>query len=82
MAQPEDDAPEVNETALAALALSVVWLFGLGSVAGLVLARRALVQIAESDGREEGRSLAITAIVAACAGLFGTALIIGIAVQG
>ena len=77
----DEEAPEVNELAIAALALSIVWLFGFGSIAGLVLARRALVQISESGGREEGRSLAIAAIVAAFAGLFGTSLIILIAIQ-
>jgi uncharacterized membrane protein len=79
-AQPGEDAPEVNDLALIALFLSIVWLFGIGSVVGLVLARRSLAQIRASEGREEGKSLAIAAIVAGLVGLFSTGLVVMVAI--
>ena len=74
-----EDAPEVNELALLALFLAIVWIFGIGSVAGLILARRALVEIRESEGRQEGRSLAVAAIVAAVVGVLSLGIVILIA---
>lgn len=79
-AQTGEDAPEVNDLALIALFLSIVWLFGIGSVVGLVLARRSLAQIRASEGREEGKSLAIAAIVAGLVGLFSTGLVVMVAI--
>ena len=75
-----EDAPEVNDLALISLFLTIVWLFGIGSVVGLVLARRALAQIRASEGREEGRSLAIAAVVTGFVGLFSTGLVVWIAI--
>jgi Domain of unknown function (DUF4190) len=53
--------------AIAALALAIVWLYGLGSMAALVVGWIALRQIKARD--QTGRRLAIAAIVIAVIGL-------------
>jgi uncharacterized sodium:solute symporter family permease YidK len=77
----ESSDAEMSETALAALFLSIVWLFGLGSVAGIVLGRRSLRAIAASEGKLAGRSLAIGAIAVGIFGLLSLGLVFGMAVD-
>jgi hypothetical protein len=71
-----DDEADTNGMALASLFLGVVWLFGLGSLAALVMGRIALRQIAESGGREGGRAIAIAGIAVGVAGLLSLGLVI------
>jgi uncharacterized membrane protein len=64
-----DDEVETNELAIASLCLGIVWIFGIGSAAAIVLALLSLRQIRESDGTQGGRSLAITGLIAGLAGI-------------
>ena len=64
-----DQEIETNELAIASIFLSVVWVFGIGSVLGVILAVRSLRQIRESDGSQGGRSLAMTGLIAGLAGI-------------
>ena len=76
-----DSGTPVNELALASLFLSVVWIFGLGSLAGIVLGRRAMRAIDRSQGAEGGAIFAKAAIVIGIFGLGSTGLVIAIAIQ-
>lgn len=73
---PDEEGAETSELALASLFLSLVWLFGLGSIAGIYLARRSLREIRDSDGRIGGRVLAIAGLVIGFIGLGSLALVI------
>lgn len=74
-ARSEASGREMNEMAMISLALSIFWIFGLGSIAAIVLGRKALTEIDESEGRESGRAMAWTAIGASAFGLTGTAMV-------
>ena len=74
--QPSDEAADTNELALASLFLGIVWLFGLGSIAGIFLALKSMRQIRESEGREGGRTLAIAGLITGLAGLGSLGLLI------
>ena len=76
-----DSGIPVNELALASLFLSVVWIFGLGSIAGIVLGRRALREIDRSQGSQGGALFAKAALVIGIFGLGSTGLVIAIAIQ-
>ena len=76
-----DSGAETSELALAALFLSIVWLFGLGSVAGIVLGRRSAKAIEASDGALSGLSLARAAVWVGVFGLASLGLVIAIAVD-
>lgn len=73
---PEEEGAETSELALASLALSIVWLFGFGSIAGIYFARRSLREIRESEGAIGGRALAIAGLVIGVLGLGSTALVV------
>ena len=74
-ASPHDDA-ETSELAIASLFLSIIWLFGLGSVAGMYLGVRSLREIREADGALGGRVLAIAGVVVGVVGMGSLALVI------
>lgn len=67
---------DTNDLAIASLLLSIVWLFGFGSVLGIALARRSLREIRDSGGRQGGRILAIAGFWIGIAGLGSLALLI------
>lgn len=73
---PDEESAETSELAIASLGLSIVWLFGIGSLAGIYLARRSLREIRESEGALEGRTLAVAGLVIGIIGLGSTALVI------
>lgn len=75
-AAADEESAETSELALASLGLSIVWLFGLGSLAGIYLARRSLREIRESEGAIGGRTLAIAGLVTGFLGLGSTVLVI------
>ena len=52
-----------NALAVASLVLSVFWMGGIGSIAGIILGHTALRQINESGGTQSGRSLAIAGLL-------------------
>jgi len=76
-----DEGRETSELAIASLFLSIVWLFGLGSIAGLYLGRRSLREISGSEGRIGGRGIAIAGMVVGVAGLMSLALVIAFVVD-
>lgn len=53
--------PRTNVAAIASMALGILWLWWVGSIAAIVLGHLALNQIAERG--EEGRGMAITGLV-------------------
>lgn len=67
---------DTNDLAIASLFLSIVWLFGIGSVLGMVLARRSLREIRDSGGTQGGRVLAIAGFWIGIAGLGSLALVV------
>ena len=76
-----EETADTNELAIASLFLSIVWLFGLGSIAGIFLALRSIRQIRDSGGKEGGRVIAIAGLVAGIAGLGSLALVIAFIVS-
>lgn len=79
---PHDpDAVEISERALLALFLSIVWLFGLGAIAGTVLGWQALREIRASNGAQSGKSLAIAAIATGSFGIGALAMVLVVAVD-
>jgi hypothetical protein len=62
-------APRTSPLAFASLVSSLLWLFGIGSVAAIVLGVVALRQIGRSNGTLSGRSLAIAGPILGIAGL-------------
>jgi hypothetical protein len=55
--------PQTNLLAIASLALSLFWLAGMGSIGAVVLGHMAKRQIAASDGRQTGDTLATAGLV-------------------
>jgi hypothetical protein len=51
-----------NGFAIASLVLSLTWMWWIGSVAAIICGHVALRQIAESEGRQSGRGLAVTGL--------------------
>jgi hypothetical protein len=52
-------ARRLNGLAIASVVVGVLWMWWLGSVAAVVMGHVALRQIAESEGRQSGRGLAV-----------------------
>lgn len=61
-----------NALAIASLILSIVWVFGLGSVLAVTFALVALSKITASNGAQRGSGLAIAGLVIGICGLIGT----------
>jgi hypothetical protein len=73
--------PETNGLALTSLFLGIFWIFGLGSIAAIYLGRRALQEIAASDGEQSGGAFAWAGIVSGIFGLISVGLVIAIAMN-
>lgn len=68
-------APRTNGMAVASLVLSLLWIFWIGSLVGLVLGIAALDQI-DKDPTQTGRGLAIAGAIISGVSLLPLALII------
>ncbi len=55
-------AARVNGLAIASVAVGVLWMWWIGSVLAVVFGHVALKQIAESEGRQSGRGIAIAGL--------------------
>ena len=66
--------PKTNPMAIASLALSLLWLGGLGSIGAVVLGHMAKREIARSQGRQTGANLAKAGLVIGYIGLVIMAL--------
>jgi hypothetical protein len=65
-------APVTSGLAIASLVLSILWLGGLGSILAVVFALVAMSQINQSQGRKQGRGLAIAGLVVGLVGVAGS----------
>ncbi|MCK9247896.1 MAG: hypothetical protein M0P31_02825 [Solirubrobacteraceae bacterium] len=72
----------VNGRAAGSLLLAMAWLLGLGSVAAMVLARRALREIDAADGRQTGRGVAAAGWLLGLLGAILGLVVIGILLFG
>ena len=70
---------ETDELALVALFLGIFWIFGFGSIAGIVLGLKSERRIRNSGGELSGRSIALGGVAAGVVGLLGSAFVIIIA---
>ena len=75
-APPDEEGAETNGYAIASMFLSIVWIFGIGSILGMVFGYRALREIRESHGRQGGRAFALAGLWIGVAGLGSLALMI------
>jgi hypothetical protein len=66
---PSAFAPRTNLLAVGALVLAILWLFGIGSIAAVLVGRTALRRVESSRDRESGRGLALAAIVLGALGI-------------
>ena len=62
-----------NGFAIASLVLGLLWFYGVGAILALVFGYMGKRQIDESDGRQQGRGLAIAGIIL---GWIGLALVV------
>lgn len=74
--EPGEVSADTNDLAIASLFLSIIWIFGVGSVLGIALARRSLREIEASGGRQGGRILAVAGFWIGIIGLGSLALVI------
>lgn len=65
-----------NVKAVVSLVLSILWIGGLGSLAGLVLGVMARREIRRAEGGQSGDGVALAGIVIGALGLLATALVI------
>ncbi|HUW04161.1 MAG TPA: DUF4190 domain-containing protein [Acidimicrobiales bacterium] len=65
-----------NGFAIASLVLSLIWIYGIGSILALVFGYKARREIDESNGRQTGRGMATAGIVIGWLGVVGATLII------
>lgn len=75
-AASDEEGAETNGYAIAAMFLSIVWIFGVGSVLGIFLGYRGLREIRESQGRQGGRAFALAGLWIGLAGLGSLGLMI------
>lgn len=73
-------APRTNGLAIASLALSLVWVYGLTSILGVIFGHVARRQIKASPEPQGGAGLALAGLIIGYLGLAGTALFAVIAV--
>ena len=77
--QPQSYQPSssgrTNGMAIAALVLSILWLFGIGSIAAVILGLVALRQIKAANGAQGGKGLAIAGTVIGGLGIIGAILL-------
>jgi uncharacterized protein DUF4190 len=72
----ESDGAETSGLAIASLVLGIFWVFGLASIAAIVVGVRAKREIDASGGALGGRVLAIAGIAIGIAGLASSGLLI------
>jgi hypothetical protein len=77
----DEESAETNGLAIASLFLSIVWLFGVGSIAGIVLGYMGMGQIRDSGGRQGGRAIAVAGIVVGIVGLASLAVLVAFIVS-
>lgn len=75
-------SPRTSRKAIVSLVLSLLWLFGLGSIVAIVLGRQARKSIARSAGHEGGQTLALVGEIFGWLGIAGMILIIVAAILG
>lgn len=83
MADGHGGRGSISGLAVAALLCSVIWVFGLGSLLGVVLGHLARRRIKRGGGR--GGVLALVALLLGYLGLVGTAVLLlqgGISIEG
>jgi hypothetical protein len=71
-----EEAAETNGFAIASLFVGIIWLFGLGSIAAILLGYAGLKQIDASGGYQGGRAIAIAGIVIGVIGLASFGILI------
>ncbi|MGE4426698.1 MAG: DUF4190 domain-containing protein [Solirubrobacteraceae bacterium] len=72
----------VNGRATLSLLLALLWLFGIGSVAAMVLGRRAMREIDAAQGRQTGWGVAVAGWLLGLLGLVGTIVLIALMLFG
>ena len=77
----DEESAETNGLAIASLFLSILWLFGIGSIVGIVLGYLGMGQIRDSGGRQGGRAIAIAGVVVGIIGLASLAVLIAFVVS-
>ena len=77
---PPPEASTTSGLAIASLVLSLVWIYGLGSIAAIVFGHVALSQIKKSGGTQRGRGMAIAGLVLGYIGLVTAIIFIAIAI--
>jgi hypothetical protein len=81
MAGNVNDTPQTSKLAIAALVFSLLFCVPLAPLIGLILGIVALTKISDSQGRLQGRGLAIAAIATGAVMLFfGTGIMLAIAI--
>jgi hypothetical protein len=76
-----EEAGETNGFAIASLFLGIIWLFGLGSVAAIVLGYAGMKQIEASGGHQGGRPIAIAGIVIGVIGLASLGVLVAFVIS-
>jgi hypothetical protein len=72
-------APQsTNGLAIASMVLSIVWIYGIGSILALVFGYRSRRQIARSQGRQGGGGMAMAGIVLGWIGIVGLVLVVAL----
>ena len=72
----ESDGAETSGLAIASLVLGIFWVFGLSSIAAIVLGVRAKREIDAAGGAIGGRGLAVAGIAIGIAGLASSGLLV------
>ena len=72
----DSDGAETSGVAIASLVLGIFWVFGLSSIAAIVLGIRAKREIDASGGALGGRGLAAAGIAIGIAGLASSGLLV------
>jgi hypothetical protein len=72
-----EEAGETNGLAIASMFVGIIWLFGIGSIIGIVLGYLGLKQIDASGGHQSGRAIAIAGIVIGIVGLASMGILVG-----
>jgi hypothetical protein len=75
-AQPAQGARRTNGMAVAALVLGILWLWGLGSLLGLIFGYVGKGEIDRSGGVQSGRGMAVAGIVLGWIGIGLTIVLI------
>ena len=65
-----------NGLGIAALVLSILWIWGLGSLLAVIFGFVAMGQIDRSNGTQNGRGLALAGAIVGMVGLVGAAILI------